>query len=218
VQESETFRVRARGALACFTRPEMKAERVSYEVMTPSAARGLLEAILWKPAMRWQVRQIAVLTPIRWLNVRRNEVSGRASPRVAPYFVEDDRTQRNTRALRDVDYVIAASLGLTSRADARDNLAKYANMFRRRLERGQHFHQPCFGCREFVAAVAPAPPGYTPIEATVDLGLVFWDFDYAGRDGAARPLFFSARLEHGVMNVPPYEGVLQQNGLDMARP
>src|ERR1700678_2116415 len=122
--EGRTFRVRARGDIACFTRPEMKAERVSYEVMTPSAARGLLEAIFWKPAVRWHVQSIAVLAPIRWQSFRRNEVNDRASPKVLDFFAEERRAQRNTVALRDVDYVITASFALTDKAGPDDNLTK----------------------------------------------------------------------------------------------
>jgi CRISPR-associated protein Cas5d len=126
---SEPFRVRARGELACFTRPEMKVERVSYELMTPSAARGVLEAILWKPQISWHVHAIEVLSPIRWASFRRNEVQSRASERTGEILVDDDRTQRNTVALRDVDYVIVGSFALSSRAGAGDNVAKYVEMF-----------------------------------------------------------------------------------------
>src|SRR5690349_21663957 len=104
--ESKRFRVRARGPIACFTRPEMKAERVSYEVMTPAAARGVLEAIIWKPAIRWRIHAIDVLAPIRWTSFRRNEVNDRASPKVMEFFAEERRAQRNTVALSNVDYVI----------------------------------------------------------------------------------------------------------------
>src|SRR5207249_7391890 len=121
MDHSRSFQVRARGPMACFTRPEMKVERVSYEVMTPSAARGLLEAILWKPAIRWRVHEIAVLAPIRWTSFRRNEVNSRASTRTTTYFADADRAQRNTVALRDVDYVIRASFELTERASEADN-------------------------------------------------------------------------------------------------
>ena len=115
---SKRFRIRARGPLACFTRPELKAERVSYEVMTPSAARGLLEAVLWKPAIGWRIHEIAVLAPIAWTSFRRNEVTGVASARGGAFFVDDDtrRAQRNTVALKDVDYAITASFEMTQRA------------------------------------------------------------------------------------------------------
>jgi len=202
---------RAFGPLACFTRPELKVERVSYPVMTPSAARGLLEAVLWKPAIQWHVERIRVLRPVRFVTFRRNEVNTRASPParavvekggpVKPYFAEDDRAQRNTVALRDVDYLIEAHFTLTDRAGPDDNVAKFVDMFRRRVAKGQHFHQPYFGCREFVAHVIPADGAPEPIEESCDLGIMLWDIDY-GPDGN-RPVFFAASLEQGVLKVPP---------------
>jgi CRISPR-associated protein Cas5d len=206
-----TFRVRARGPIACFTRPELKVERVSYEVMTPAAARGLLEAVLWKPAIRWQVHRVSVLSPIRWISFRRNEVNSKASG-PHDYFADEDRAQRNTVALRDVDYGIEASIGLTSKAGADDNIRKFEDMFARRLERGQSFHQPYFGCRELVADVEPWDGATAPIDPGIDrpLGLVFYDFDYTARPPV--PMFFHARLQSGVLNVPPASMVRAENG------
>jgi CRISPR-associated protein Cas5d len=211
---SRRFHVRARGPLACFTRPEMKAERVSYEVMTPSAARGLLEAVLWKPAIRWHVESIAVLAPIRWQSFRRNEVNDRASPKVLDFFAEERRAQRNTVALRDVDYVIAATLTLTDVAGAGDNVTKFEEMFDRRLRKGQTFQQPYLGCRELAADVEPAPEGYSSIadkDANKPLGLMLYDFLHNPEGQGARPLFFEARLRDGVLEVPPFGDVLRAN-------
>ncbi len=208
---SPILSLRARGPLACFTRPELKAERLSYEVPTPSAARGLLEAVLWKPAMAWRLKRIRVLAPIRFLAIRRNEVNNKASaPKAAtveagglvePYYADDDRAQRATFALRDVDYVIEAAIELTPQAGPNDNLTKFVDMFERRLEKGQCFQQPYFGCREFVAEIAPAADTPPPIALSKDLGLMLWDLDYRA-DGSRRPRFFAARLEHGVLHVP----------------
>lgn len=203
---STTFSVRARGPLACFTRPELKVERVSYEVMNPSAARGLLEAVLWKPAFRWHIESIAVLAPIAWTSIRRNEVNSRAVAGKHDYFADEDRAQRNTVALRDVDYGIQAHLRLVpERMGPEDNLRKFEEMFVRRLERGQHYQAPYLGCREFAAVVEPAleatmPP---PIELGVarPLGTMFYDFDYRDPQKLV-PLFFDARLESGVLVVP----------------
>jgi len=207
---SPTLALRARGPLACFTRPELKVERVSYPVMTPSAARGLLEAVLWKPAIRWHVERVRVLAPLRFVSFRRNEVNSKATapPRnvirgggkVTFYFADADRAQRNTVALRDVDYVIEAQFTLTDCAGPEDNVTKFVEIFRRRVARGQHFHQPYFGCREFVAEVLPADGAPEPIDETRDLGLMLWDVDYGGRRN--RPVFFDARLERGVLEVP----------------
>ena len=225
------------GDLACFTRPEMKVERVSYQVITPSAARGLLEAILYKPQFRWRVHRIAVRKPVRFLAFRRNEVKSKAAARnPQPILAEEDRTQRNTLALRDVDYVIEASLELTSLANqprrrphgedeptGEDNLGKYYGMARRRIENGQCFHQPCFGCREFPAHFEPAdaaamqvPSGLNP---DTDLGLMLYDvFDldvlHSGQKAESRPqvTFFRARLENGLLNIPRWSEVKQQLG------
>lgn len=207
----QAVEMRCSGQVACFTRPELKAERVSYSVMTPSAARGVLEAVLWKPAIRWHIDRIRVLSPIRWIAFRRNEVASRASTPAAAVIdkgglapvliVEDDRAQRNTVALRDVDYVIEAHFELTKKAGPEDNVRKFAEMFERRLEKGQHFHQPYMGCREFVAEVGrvgdDAP---SPIDHSQDLGLMLWDIEFA--PGRNRPRFFRARLKNGVMEVP----------------
>ena len=210
LKRSPKIRVRAFGPLACFTRPELKAERVSYPVMTPSAARGILEAVLWKPAIAWHIERISVLAPIRFTGFRRNEVNTRA---LTPgrevsqnggfpplYFADEDRAQRNTVALRDVDYLIHARFSLTDRAGDDENVTKFAEMFRRRLAKGQHFPQPYFGCREFVANLLPADHPPTPIRWTGHLGIMLWDIQY--RPDRNRPIFFDASLDRGVMNVP----------------
>lgn len=219
---SRVLRVRAQGELACFSRPELKVERVSYPVMTPSAARGLLEAILWKPQMRWRVERIRVLGAIRFSSFRRNEVNTRASAPAkaivkgggpAPmYFADEDRAQRNTVALRDVDYVIEARLRLTDRAGPEDSLRKFEQMFERRVAKGQHFHQPYFGCREFVAWTGPADGAPLPIDDSREIGIMLWDIDF-GTD-RNRPVFFAARLDKGVLNVPqdPEATLMQATG------
>jgi CRISPR-associated protein Cas5d len=187
-----TIHLRTWGDLACFTRPEMKVERVSYPVITPSAARGLLEAILYRPQFRWQIRRIAVEQPIRFISFRRNEVKSRLSVRnPAPLNAEEDRTQRNTLALREVEYVIEADLELTplvnlprrkppseDERDGEDSLVKYLAMFQRRAEKGQ-FTQPCFGCREFPAHFELADESAMHVEPNpnpdADLGLMVYD-------------------------------------------
>lgn len=208
---SPSLSLRARGPLAVFTHPALKVERVSTPVMTPSAARGLLEAVLWKPAIRWHIERIRVLSPINFVSFRRNEVNSRAStPALATvrdggpvpvFFADEDRAQRNTVALRDVDYVIEAHFSLTGRAGPDDNLTKFVDMFRRRVAKGQHFHQPYLGCREFVADVLPVDDAPPPIPESRDLGRMLWDVEY-DLPGGNRPIFFEARLENGVMEVP----------------
>ena len=206
---SPTFRVRASGPFACFTRPELKAERVSYEVLTPSAARGILDAVLWKPAIRWVIERIHVLAPIRFEAVRRNEVSGKASPRgdVDRFFVDDERNraQRNTLLLRNVDYVVEAHFFMTPKAGPDDNLRKFVEMFERRLANGQCFHTPYLGCRECVARVEPAPERWEVPESLReirDLGFILHDLVNFGPDGSATPRFFHAVLDYGRLDVP----------------
>jgi CRISPR-associated protein Cas5d len=210
---SELLLLRVWGERACFTRPEMKVERLSYDVMTPAAARGVLEAILWKPEMRWIVERIDVLNPIRWDQVRRNEVSEKASAALAARAmrgeavrlgieIEATRQQRAATILRDVAYVVAARIALTPKASVGDSLAKYVDMFRRRAARGQCFHRPYLGTREFAAdfALVEEPPP-SPIEESRELGWMFHDYDFSRNPPSAR--FFKAKLDEGRLFVPP---------------
>ncbi|EPY00286.1 type I-C CRISPR-associated protein Cas5c, partial [Magnetospirillum fulvum] len=192
-----------------------KAERVSYDVMTPSAARGILEAIHWKPAISWVVDAIHVLKPIRFHTLRRNEVGSkipvakvktalkRGSLDGLHLRIEDDRQQRATTLLVDVDYVIEAHFEMTPRAGAEDNPGKHLDIFNRRARRGQCFHQPCLGTREFPARfelVEPDAPPLPAIDDSRDLGFMLWDIDHGG-DRAS--MFFRARMDRGVVRVPP---------------
>jgi len=205
--------VRVWGDLACFTRPEMKVERVSYPLMTPSAARGVLEAIFWKPEFTWRVEEVWVLKPIQYFSVLRNEVNSRASENAAAawakngggYDASADRAQRHTLALRDVDYVVRAQVEL--KPGVMDDPAKFRDQFRRRVRDGRCFATPYLGCREFAASFEPADGGERPIDHSEDLGLILLDLDYA-EDGSGRgaPRFFSARLERGVLRVPWPDG------------
>ncbi len=198
------------GEYACFTRLEMKVERVSYPVMTPSAARGLLESIFWKPEMRWRVLSIAVLRPIRQFAVLRNEASRKIAPRTVSawmkqghhetYLVDEDRQQRNTLCLRDVAYRIQAQVHL--RGHATEDVAAYRDQFRRRVARGQCYMRPCLGCREFAAHFAPPDDGQGPVDVTDDLGQMLFDVVYDDKTGRGTPIFFPARLEAGVLHVP----------------
>jgi CRISPR-associated protein Cas5d len=202
---SKPFKLKVTGRNACFTRPEMKAERVSYEVMTPSAARGVLEAILWKPAIRWRVTRIDVLSPVRWESVRRNEVGKTMSPSATGLYIEDERQQRAGLFLRDVSYVIHARFEMTDKAGAEDNVAKFEDMFRRRAERGQCFHRPYLGCREFGAdfELLSESDASEPIRETRDLGWMLHDIDFSGAEPL--PRFFNAKLKAGSVAVPPFE-------------
>lgn len=204
------------GDYACFTRPEMKSERVSYDVPTPSAIRGILEAIHWKPAIRWQVDSIHVLEPVRFESIRRNELGGKlatgninkAMKAGGALFtcIEDDRQQRASLVLKKVAYFVEAHFELTSRAGPEDNAGKHLDIFNRRLEKGQVYHQPCLGCREFPAFVEPAQKSFSvsPLANTPDgnrdLGWMLYDIDYAKNH---TPMFFHAVLEKGILHVPP---------------
>lgn len=198
------------GDLACFTRPEMKVERVSYPVMTPSAARGVLEAVFWKPEFRWHVQEIRVLRPIRYTSMLRNEVNSRQSDRAARgwqaegaggYDASADRAQRHTLGLRDVAYIIAAQIALQPHADAEP--AKYRDQFRRRVRDGRCFAMPFLGCREFSASFAEPDGSEQTIDLTDELGPMLLDLTYApGTSGRGVPRFFDARIERGVLRVP----------------
>lgn len=209
------IRLLVSGDFACFTRPEMKVERVSYDVMTPSAARGILEAIHWKPAIRWVIDAIHVLKPIRFQSLRRNEVGSKVpAGKVKSAMksgdlgdlrlrVDEDRQQRAATLLVDVAYVIEAHFEMTTRAGPEDNEGKHLDIFNRRAARGQCFHQPCLGTREFPARFELLAPDAalpeTIDEPSRDLGFMLFDIDHAGDRSS---LFFRARLEGGVVRVP----------------
>ncbi len=203
------------GDYACFSRPEMKVERVSYDVMTPSAARGLLEAIYWHPGMKWVVDRIHVCAPIRFTNIRRNEVKDTASARKAQTVMEkggelylaapESIQQRAAMVLRDVRYVIDAHFEMTARATPADNPGKFQDIMCRRLEKGQFYHQPCFGVREFPAHFKPCtqlPSCPEELKGEKDLGWMLLDLDYSDPENIT-PHFFRAVLRDGVLDVPP---------------
>ncbi|MBD1549417.1 type I-C CRISPR-associated protein Cas5c [Roseibium aggregatum] len=220
------IRLKVWGNHGCFTRPEMKVERVSYDVMTPSAARGILEAIHWKPAIRWVIDAIHVLEPIRFQSIRRNEVGQKAPAGKIKsamkrgnlaglqVLVDEDRQQRAATVLVKPAYVIEAHFELTKKVGSDDNEGKHLDIFNRRAGRGQCFHQPCLGTREFAAHFELIPPDGPLPECEErdktpdlgfglprDLGFMLWDIDH---EAPGRPsLFFRARLEDGVVRVPP---------------
>ena len=226
------FCLEVTGEFACFTRPEMKVERVSYDVITPSAARAIFEAILWKPAICWQVIKIEVLAPIRWASVRRNEVGKVASPRAGSGIViEEDRQQRASLILRDVKYrlhakfdfippdkhgktsnpvpewlVAAEEVGELRKPDVRpdETAGKYAAMFERRAKKGQCFNQPYLGCREFSCAFRLVDPVAEPTTPIAESkDLGFMLYDLNFTDPKdIRPMFYRAEMKDGVITVP----------------
>lgn len=206
------------GENACFTRPEMKVERVSYDVITPSAARGIVEAIHWKPAIRWVVDRIHVLNPIQFENIRRNEVAEKTKMRnvetalktgkLAPlvYYVDDgdSRQQRATIVLKNVCYVIEAHFELTAKAGADDNEGKHIEMVRRRAGKGQCYYQPYLGTREFSAkfelldSLDQIPACPEALKGERDLGWMLWDIDYTDN---ITPKFYRAKMHDGIIDV-----------------
>lgn len=204
------------GDYALFTRPEMKVERVSYDVITPSAARGILEAIYWHPGMRWVIDRIQVCQPIRFTNIRRNEVKATISGRVMKTAMEKGKTipyldaskeiqQRASLLLTDVRYVITAHFDMTENAAEGDNPGKFQDIVKRRLRKGQYYHQPYFGCREFPVYFQEAIGTYPCVEelrGEKDLGYMLYDLDYSDPEDV-RPMFFRAVMRDGVIVVPP---------------
>lgn len=218
------------GDYACFTRPEMKVERVSYDVPTPSAVRAVFEAIFWKPAIRWHVNRIEVLQPIKWISVRRNEVGKTMSPQRNGIFIEDERQQRAGVFLKDVRYRFYATMEFIP-VEMRNQMhfqpipeylydpeekeqfhrndetpGKYLAMFERRARKGQCFTQPYLGCREFSCYFRyienPEKELQNPIQETRDLGIMLYDMDFTDPENPL-PMFFRAKLEQGVVIVPP---------------
>ena len=211
-----SIRIEVWGDWALFTRPEMKVERVSYDVMTPSAARGLIDAIYWHPGLKWVVDRIYVRAPIRFSNLRRNEVKSKINPKSVSTVMKcesgelylctsDDIQQRAALLLRDVRYIIEAHFDLIPEKMAPgDNAGKFQDIAKRRIQKGQFYHQPCFGCREFPAQFKPCeeiPPCPEELKGEKDLGWMLWDMDYTDPEDI-RPLFFRAALRDGVLEVP----------------
>lgn len=208
------------GDYACFSRPELKVERVSYDIMTPSAARGILEAVYWHPGLRWHIDRIHVLNPIRFTNIRRNEVKSKLSAQKARSAMQkgcgqlylsapDDIQQRAAMVLRNVRYVIEAHFTMTDNANETDNEGKFQDIIKRRLRRGQCYHQPYFGCREF-------PVNFSLFEGEEihsiyegqerDLGYMLYDMDYSDLMDI-EPMFFRAKLKDGVLDLRDCEVV-----------
>lgn len=203
------IKLRVWGDYACFTRPEMKVERVSYDVMTPSAARGILEAIHWKPAIKWVIDRIHVVNTIRFENIRRNEVETKAS-RKREIIASEERQQRASMVLKNVEYIIEAHFDMSAKCGEEDTPEKHYNIFLRRARLGQCFHRPYFGCREFPVSFElienESERGSTVHQGEVDLGYMLLDQSYRlNEKGEATdiiPHFFRARMVDGVIEIP----------------
>lgn len=210
-------RLRVWGEYACFTRPEMKAERVSYDVMTPSAARAILEAIHWKPAIRWHIDAIHVMKPIRFESIRRNEVSNKIPLRNIKIamnggvidlhqYASEERQQRSALVLKDVEYIIEAHFTITEKAGEGDNEGKHIDIFRRRAREGRCFMRPYFGCREFPVhfELLESDIPKSPLSGTQDLGWMLWDIDF---ENNMEPIFYRPEMIDGVIRNIDKKGV-----------
>ena len=209
-----SVKIKVWGPYALFSRPEMKVERCSYDILTPSAARGLLEAIYWHPGLRWCIDKIQVVKPIRFTSVRRNEVKSKVSASNAlqvyngvdkPLYIntKEDIVQRASILLCDVEYVIEAHFEMTEKANATDNPGKFQDIIKRRLKRGECYHMPYFGCREFPANFALCEEeisSYYENEPEKDLGFMLYDMDYTDPNNI-QPMFFRAVMKHGTIDL-----------------
>lgn len=211
-------KVRVWGDLALFSRPEMKVERCSYDMITPSAARGILEAIYWHPGLRWKIDKIYVQKPIQFTSIRRNEVKSKmlASSVLSvmngadkPLYIntKSDIVQRASVLLRDVSYVIEAHFEMTAQANESDNEGKFKDIVMRRLRSGKCYHMPYFGCREFPANFELFEGEVTDLAyagETRDLGYMLYDFDYSNA-GEIQPMFFRAMLKNSILDLQDVE-------------
>lgn len=207
------------GDYACFSRPEMKVERVSYDVMTPSAARGIFEAIHWKPSITWRIDRIHVMNPIRFESIRRNEVSSKIKvgniktamtnrDKDLNQNILDDRQQRAAMVLRNVEYIIEAHFELNQNVNPEETPEKHYNIFLRRARNGQCFHRPYLGCREFPAhfELWEEEVPKSILEGVSDLGWMLYDINF---DKELQPRFFRPMMENGIIDVPPWTEVMQ---------
>ena len=210
-------KVKVWGEYALFSRPEMKVERCSYDVITPSAARGILEAIYWHPGMKWVIDKIYVQKPVQFTSIRRNEVKSKiSSNNVLPVYngadkplyisTKSDIVQRASLLLRDVSYVIEAHFEMTEKAVESDNPGKFKDIIMRRLKRGECYHTPYFGCREFPAnfCLCEDDKIETAYSGEKDLGFMFYDMDFSDLDNI-QPMFFRALMKDGVINLRDWE-------------
>jgi CRISPR-associated protein Cas5d len=216
--DDRVVRVKVTGDYACFTRPDLKVERMTYPCMTPSAARGVLDSILWKPEFQWYVRRIMVLNPVRFMSVKRNEINSKQGRN--PIVIEEKRAQRNSVLLRDVAYIIEASIFMNNAGDKR-MYEKYVGMtekreglFPRRVKKGQCWRRPYLGTREFAAEFISPEGNEQPIQETIPIGSMLFDIFYDDK-GKPQPLFFEAVIRDGVLNceVPENDQMMHSSHL-----
>lgn len=219
--DDRVVRVKVTGDYACFTRPDLKVERMTYPCMTPSAARGVLDAILWKPEFQWYVRRIIVLNPVRFMSVKRNEINSKQGRN--PIVIEEKRAQRNSVLLRDVGYIIEASIFMNNATDKR-MYEKYVGMtekkeglFPRRVKKGQCWRRPYLGTREFSAEFMAPEGDEQPLQETIPIGSMLFDIFYDDK-GKPQPLFFEAVIRDGVLNCEVPENDLMMRSSHLRPP
>lgn len=214
------IRVEVKGDFACFSRPEFKAERVSYDIITPSAARGILEAVFWHPGMKFLINKIFVLSEIAFTNIKRNELASKVSAsnvqkvingNNGPLYLatSQDIQQRASMLLKNVHYIIEAHFDMTEKANASDNPGKFQEMIKRRLRKGQNYYQPYLGCREFPAEVSLFEGDINNLSLAYaneerDLGFMLYDMDYSDKENIT-PMFFRAILKNGILDLTDCE-------------
>lgn len=211
-----SIKVEVWGDYACFSRPELKSERCSYDCITPSAARGIFDAIMWHPGMSWTIDKIYILSPIEFTNIRRNEINSKVICRnvqkvmigkTAELFIDTktDILQRSATVLKNVHYVIEAHFDMTDKANQSDNPGKFQEMMKRRLDKGQCYHQPYLGCREFPAKFRRWEFDTVPtVDISSDLGLMLYDMDYSDKNNIT-PMYFRAKIQNGVLELTDCE-------------
>lgn len=196
MNDKYTVKVKVEGEFACFTRPDLKVERMTYPCMTPSAARGILDSILWKPEFKWHIKRIHILKPVKFFSIKRNEINCRQGKN--PIIIEDKRAQRNSVILKDVNYIIEASVCLDNYSEKNPPL-KYVEQFNRRVQKGQCFRRPYFGCREFPVEFMEADGTEKPVLDTIPIGSMLLDIFY-DKDGNIKPVFFyNVSIQNGIL-------------------
>lgn len=212
IKHNEKIRIKVWGDYACFTRPDLKVERFSYPCMTPSAARGILTAILWKPEFKWWIEKIEVLKQVVYMNVKRNEIKSRQS--TTPLYIESVRTQRNSIILKDVAYIIEASI-YQEKFDEKNTPKKYYEMFMRRVKKGQCYRRPYFGQREYSLDFCSASDNDTPVKETIPIGSMFFDMIY-DKNGVPTPMYFyDVAIKNGIVLCPDEQNETLMKSFDI---
>lgn len=200
--DNEIVRVKLTGEFACFTRPDLKVERMTYPCMTPSAARGVLDSILWKPEFQWWIHRIIVLNPIKFFSVKRNEINSKQGK--TPIIIEEKRAQRNSIVLKDVAYIIEASV-YQKVFDPKNPVKKYAEMFKRRVKKGQCWRRPFLGTREFAAEFIAPDGNEQPIQEIIPIGSMLFDIFYDAKGNPSPIFFYDVKIENGILECPKAE-------------